>query len=66
MEHHKISKQLNVSTVSCDKKWIEINYLLRGQYKRTLVMYVLLSKGQYKEMMMMMMMMMMIKNELKT
>ena len=45
MERYKISGQLNVSTVSCDKKWIEINYLLGGQYKRTLVMYMSSSKG---------------------
>ena len=34
MEHHKISKVLNVSTVSkfATRKWIEVNDLSGGQY----------------------------------
>ena len=34
MEHHKISKLLNDSTVSkfVTRKWIEVNYLSGGQY----------------------------------
>ena len=31
MEHHKISKLLNCIE-TCDKKWIEVNDLLSGQY----------------------------------
>ena len=34
MEHYKISKLLNYSTVSkfVTKNWIEVNYLSSGQY----------------------------------